>query len=87
MKRENWYHDKWYRTRYVWKKNDILIKDINQDMYEKLIHGKWYVWQREIDMINNMKQDIYIRKVEPYLLTWIQYVEKEKVYIMIDNVE
>ena len=69
------------------EKNDILIKDINQDMYEKLIHGKWYVWQREIDMINNMKQDIYIRKVEPYLLTWIQYVEKEKVYIMIDNVE
>ena len=47
MKRENWYHDKWYRTRYVWKKNDILIKDINQDMYEKLIHDIWYVWQRE----------------------------------------
>ena len=43
------------------KKNDILIKDINQDMYEKLIHGKWYVWQREIDMINNMKQHIYIK--------------------------
>ena len=29
------------------KKNDILIKDINQDMYEKLIHDIWYVWQRE----------------------------------------
>ena len=31
----------------MYEKNDILIKDINQDMNEKLIHGKWYVWQRE----------------------------------------
>ena len=50
---------------------------MENDMYDK----------EKIDMINNMKQDIQIWKVEPYLLTWIQYIEKEKVYIMIDNVE
>ena len=89
MKRENWYHDKWYRTRYVWKKwyLDKRYKSgyvWKVDTWKMICMTKrnWYDKQYETKYIY-----IYIWKFEPYLLTWIQYIEKEKVYIMIDNVE